>query len=146
MSLPIIRPSFSRHAGASVECDGAGLLVLLGGEHDLATVADVSAVLAAAIAAHDGDLAVDLSGVTFMDASTVGVLLRCRRYLANRSRSLVVRSLSPQSRRVLALSGVLELLTAQQERGDRAHSGATSHEIRRTRAESASGTLVSAEH
>jgi anti-anti-sigma factor len=75
----------------------------LRGEHDLATVVELSATLARAITLGEGDLVVDLSRIEFMDASTVGVLTWARELLRVRSRSLVVRSPSACARRVLEL-------------------------------------------
>ena len=49
----------------------------------------------------DADVVVDLSGVEFMDASTVGTIVRTRNLLGSRSRSLTLRSPSSCARRVL---------------------------------------------
>jgi anti-anti-sigma factor len=51
-------------------------VVWLRGEHDVSTVSALSQTMARAIALDDGDLVVDLSGVQFMDAATVGVIVR----------------------------------------------------------------------
>jgi anti-anti-sigma factor len=84
--------------------------VCLRGEHDLATVAGLSAALAQAIVLGDADLVVDLSRVELMTAATVGVLVRARELLRVRARSLVVRSPSARARRVLELSDLRGLL------------------------------------
>jgi anti-anti-sigma factor len=76
-------------------------VVWLLGEHDISTVVELSATIDQAMALGDGDLVVDLSGVEFMGAITVGVLLRTRRHLQMRSRSLALRSPSARARRVL---------------------------------------------
>ena len=75
--------------------DADRTVVWLRGEHDICTVPALSQILARAIALDDGDLVVDLSGVQFMDASTVGVILRARDFLRLQSRSLALRSPSP---------------------------------------------------
>jgi anti-anti-sigma factor len=79
------------------------VVVRLRGEHDLATVTELSATLARAITLGDADLVVDLSQVEFMGAATVGVFAWARELLSARSRSLVLRSPSSSARRVLEL-------------------------------------------
>lgn len=84
--------------------------VVLGGEHDACTVADLSATLARSISTGDDDLVVDLSQVQFMAAATVGVLVRARTLLGFQSRSLRLRSPSLRARRILELSDLAELI------------------------------------
>jgi anti-anti-sigma factor len=79
------------------------VVVHLRGEHDLATVTELSATLARAITIGDADLVVDLSRVDFMGAATVGVFVWARELLLARSRSLVLRAPSSSARRVLEL-------------------------------------------
>jgi len=90
--------------------DGARTVVWLRGEHDASTVAVLSEALARAIANDDADVVVDLSGVQFMDAATVGVISWAREVLGVRSRSLVLRSPSSCARRVLELCDEAALL------------------------------------
>jgi len=56
---------------------------------------------AEAIARDESDLVIDLSGVTFMDASIVGLLMRTRTHLGEASRQLTLESPSPRALRVL---------------------------------------------
>jgi anti-sigma B factor antagonist len=86
------------------------VVVCLRGDHDLSTVAELSAAMARAITLGDADIVVDLSRVEFMAAATVGVLVRARGLLRSRSRSLVVRSPSTRARRVLELSDLRGLI------------------------------------
>lgn len=81
-------------------------VVWLRGEHDIATVRAVSATLSEAAALHDGAVVVDLSGVDFMGAATVNVLLGYRESLWHEARWLTFRSPSDSARRVLELCGV----------------------------------------
>jgi anti-anti-sigma factor len=84
-------------------------LVRLTGEHDLSTVAALSMTLSRAI--HDGgNLAVDMRKVTFLDASTVGVLVQTQRLLHQRSRSLTVHSPSTRTRRILEICDLADLI------------------------------------
>ena len=96
-------PAFARRGPPEV-------VVCLRGDHDLSTVAELSAAMAQAIALGDADLVVDLSRVELMTAATVGVLVRARELLRVRSRSLLVRSPSRRARRVLELSDLRGLI------------------------------------
>ena len=80
--------------------------VALAGEHDRSTIDADNLALTAAIAAGDGDVVLDVSGVTFMSAGTVGVIVRARRILEHQSRSLTLQSPSRSAQRVLDLCGV----------------------------------------
>ena len=92
---------------------GADLLrtvVWVGGEHDVATSVDLAVTVAQASMLDDADIVVDLSGVTFMDASTISALVDARNRLRAVSRSLSVRAPSPRARRVLDLCGLVQLI------------------------------------
>jgi anti-anti-sigma factor len=80
-------------------------VVWLRGAHDASTVVELCTIMARAIAFNDADVVVDLSEVTFMGAATVGVILRAEAFLLERSRSLMLRSPSTRSRRILGLCG-----------------------------------------
>ncbi len=75
--------------------------VVLDGEIDISTCPDIWRFLMAAISGGDVHLAVDMSGVTFIDASGIGVLVAA----ANRARQagggLSLLAPSPQVRRLL---------------------------------------------
>lgn len=87
--------------------EGAGCTVVwLVGEHDVSTVSEVADALASAIARDDNDVLVDLSGVEFMDAATVGVVLRASAILRTKSRSLHLQAPSRCARRMIDLCGI----------------------------------------
>jgi anti-anti-sigma factor len=67
-------------------------VVWLSGEHDASTDSALSLTLARAIAFDPRGLVLDLSEVTFMSTSTLGVIVRAREYLREHSASLTVRS------------------------------------------------------
>ena len=90
--------------------DAGRTVVTLRGEHDSSTVATLSETIARAIALDDADLVVDLSGVEFMSAATVGVILRAREFLGRFSRSLTLLSPSRSARHVINLFGLADLL------------------------------------
>ena len=111
----MVSPSWTR-AGSSggldpfVSREGERSVVWLAGEQDLATVPLLIRTLAAVTARDHADLVVDLGEVSFVDARTLGVLIRGRRVLRDLSRDLTLRAPSRFARRVLELCGVADLL------------------------------------
>jgi anti-sigma B factor antagonist len=93
--------------------DDPGVLVLTG-EQDIATVGDVTSRLALAILRNTDDVVVDLHEVSFLDASTIGVLVRARTVLESDGRSLRLRGPTVHARRLLDLfhlDGLVERAT-----------------------------------
>ena len=74
----------SRHARAAI--------ITLAGEHDISTIDADNEALTAAIASCDSDVVLDASGVTFMSAATVDLIIRARQVLERQSRSLTLQS------------------------------------------------------
>jgi anti-sigma B factor antagonist len=85
-------------------------VVWISGEHDIATRWQLSIALDQATGLDDGDIVVDLSGVTFMDASTIAALVVADSHLRARSRRLSLREPSPRAFRVLDLCGLVGLI------------------------------------
>jgi len=85
-------------------------VIRLDGEYDIATASVLHDSLAVAISVDDADLVVDLSGVTFIDAATIGVLIGGRNSLRGQSRSLTLRDPSRCASRLLDLCGLNGLL------------------------------------
>jgi len=83
-------------------------VVWLLGEHDLSNTTAVAEALDPA--GVTGDLVVDLSRVTFMGASTVGLLQRAVRSAALVHRTVELRRPSPSTRRIFDLCGCSKLL------------------------------------
>jgi anti-anti-sigma factor len=91
--------------------DSRCTIVWLRGEHDIATkVGLVVAIARAAQRDDSADILVDLRGVTFMDASTIGAIVGSRNRLRSRSQSLEVRAPSALARRLLDLCGLAHLV------------------------------------
>ena len=90
-------------------------VVWVTGEQDIANVRELSARFAEAAAQGAVDLVVDLSGVEFMDASTVAAIVGLRSLRAAQSAPFSVRAPSARARRVLAACGLLELLDGSSE-------------------------------
>jgi anti-sigma B factor antagonist len=97
-------------AALSVSREGDRTVIWLDGEHDIATLLPLQDTLANAISADGADVVVDLSGVTFIDATTIGELIRGRNTLRHQSRSLALRSPSRQAGRLLELCGLTDLV------------------------------------
>jgi anti-anti-sigma factor len=86
------------------------VVVWLRGEHDGFAVHELVVTMARAITLGHAELVVDLSGVEFMGAATVGVIVRARALLRTRSRSLVLRAPSRCARHLLDLCGLADLV------------------------------------
>jgi anti-sigma B factor antagonist len=85
-------------------------VVWLCGEHDLSTVDALSQTLARAFALDDAEVVLDLSGVQFMGAATIDVIVRAKDALDLRSRTLTLRSPSESAQRVVELCGLADLV------------------------------------
>jgi anti-anti-sigma regulatory factor len=86
--------------------DREQVVVWLDGEEDVATVLRLTRRLANAVLANEGDLIVDLSGVTFLSTATIDELIRVRNILLSQNRNLTLRSPSKCARRLLDAWGV----------------------------------------
>jgi anti-anti-sigma factor len=93
-----------------VSRDGDRSVVWLEGAHDIATVHSLTDALVRVICIDECDVVVDLSGVTFIGAATVGVLRRAQNFLRARGRHLTVRSPSTPAARILDLCGLTALV------------------------------------
>ncbi|MBK5289595.1 MAG: STAS domain-containing protein [Acidimicrobiia bacterium] len=104
-------------AGAFIERDAGCTVVWLRGEFDLGSVPALAEVFARAIAVDGADLVVDLSQVRFLDASTLGFLVRADAFLGRRGRALRLRQPSEKARLILDichLTGLLGVPTAEE--------------------------------
>jgi anti-anti-sigma factor len=84
------------------------VVVAVAGELDLETAPEVWDVLAHAL--EDGGLvAIDLSGVTFMDSQGLNLLVRAHKRATFNGGRLVLRAPRPQARKVLQLTKLDEV-------------------------------------
>ncbi len=84
----------------------APLAVLrIGGELDLSTEHHLTWCVEQAVVQHCTVVAVDLTGVPFIDCSAIGTLVKAVHRLREVSGELVVTGVSPQVRRLLELTG-----------------------------------------
>ncbi len=88
----------------------AQTVVWLSGEHDLSTVDALSETLARVFALGDCHVVLDLSGVEFMGAATIHVIVRAKVLLNLESRTLTLRSPSRSARHVVDLCGLDDLI------------------------------------
>ena len=96
-----MEPTFETHTS------GSWTVVDVEGELDLST----STALRAAVEAAAGDtaaprVAVDLTGVTFMDSSSLGVLVACLKEVQERGGELRLVGVSGSPAKVIALTGL----------------------------------------
>jgi anti-sigma B factor antagonist len=84
--------------------------VTVRGELDAFTMADVRAVIAEAV---DGDVALDLTGITFIDSSGLAMIVEARQRLESQDRRLIVGPRSRIVQRLLELSGMAARLDAE---------------------------------
>lgn len=92
--------------GGDPECT----VLWMRGEHDIATKATLEVAIARAARRDDVPLLIDLSAVTFMDASTVGAIVGSGNRLRSRGQSLALRAPSPPALWVLKLCGLADLI------------------------------------
>jgi anti-sigma B factor antagonist len=95
-----------------------GLLVVVSGQADLHTAPELRASLGSAIDEGWRRLAVDLTGATFVDSMTLGVLLGALKRLTALSGRLVIVCPDQHLRRVFeltALDGVLGVVDSREE-------------------------------
>lgn len=86
------------------------LVVTPAGEADICTVVDLRRALCDAIGANGPHVIVDLDHLSFMDASTLGVLVEARRLASAAGGSLRVRCRTRRGRRLLTMTGLGDML------------------------------------
>lgn len=92
-------PAFER-----VDRDGTATLVITG-EVDLACADELREQLQAMAATGSAIGVVDLSGVTFLDSSGLGVLIAAKKHAVSADTDLALADPSPACRTVLSISG-----------------------------------------
>ena len=88
-----------------------GALVAIAGELDMATVPRVSAALEAEPAASAGAVVVDLAGVTFIDSTGLGALVKLEHALTARAGRLAIACPEGPARLLLDVTGLAEQLS-----------------------------------
>ena len=106
-------PTVSVVRAGSPRRDPCSTVVWVRGEHDIATRTALVVGIARAARRDDRPLLVDLSGVTFMDASTIGAIVGSLNRERQRGQTLELRTPSPRARRVLELCGLTHLVQGE---------------------------------
>ena len=92
--------------------DGDPIVLSVTGELSLVTAPALRAALLERVQG-DRDVVVDLARVTFIDSTSLGVLIGAAKRLHEQQRRLRVRSPGPQASRVLATTGATKLLEVE---------------------------------
>lgn len=103
----------SSPAEFSVSLGGEGeeVVVEVRGELDVATSPDLRATLHPVAVAGPPRVVVDLSGVSFIDSTGIGVLVTALKQVRARGGQMVLRSPQPMVRKVLAITGLDRVFT-----------------------------------
>ena len=94
---------------------GDGVVVAVGGDIDLFTTPEFKDAVTAALSTGAALLVIDLTRATFMDSSSLGVLIGAHRRLTRRRGRLVIACDQPailKVMRVTGLDGVFEIVEA----------------------------------
>jgi anti-sigma B factor antagonist len=102
----------------TVRFDQTGALIKVNGELDLSTAAPLWAVLQSHLAAGRRFLRLDLSGVTFLDATVLTGITRAHQELLARRGTLVITGVRALVSRVLRMTGLDEVLFVSGPRAD----------------------------
>ena len=91
----------------SCQIDGDGnQVVSVAGELDIATAEQAYAYISGVIDDWPAPVGVDLSGLTFCDASGLGVLARAARYARQKGRQLALASARPSLLKIMRITGL----------------------------------------
>lgn len=87
-----------------------GITVVLDGEMDTHTARTVGERIVQTIGDRSPNVVIDASNLRFLDSSGISELLRLRQRAVDGGSTLVLTSASPTVRRVLEITGLVELL------------------------------------
>jgi anti-anti-sigma factor len=94
----------------SVADEGSSCVVRAAGELDIASGPRLWDVLADVISRGRDEIVLDLERVTFIDSSGLSVILRAHKTMEDRGGKVALRSLQPQTRKLLELAGLTDVL------------------------------------
>ena len=109
-AVTLIRPQIDRRFEIRGEHAGGVIRLHLSGELDMATVPELERSIEAAEAAGHEAVVLDATYLSFIDSSGLRGVLEAHRRMSERQRTLVLTGAGAQVRRVLELTGTLELL------------------------------------
>lgn len=100
---------------ASVTAGESGPVIVLSGEADLPSAAQLSALITAQVARGTRQLTVDVSGLRFADSATIRTLVLAARTLKERGGDMILLRPRQPVARVLALTGAEQMFTIRGE-------------------------------
>lgn len=103
---------------ASVAAGESGPVIVLAGEVDLTSVAQLSALLAAQLSGGVRQLTIDVSELRFADSASIRALMLAARALKERGGSLVLLRPQQSMTRLLALTGAEQMFTIRTKAHD----------------------------
>ena len=105
-------------SATEVPVDDARTVVAVHGEIDIFTAPEFKALIAGAIEAGRELVVVDLAAATFIDSSSLGVLISAHRRLGLRDGRLVIACDVPEVRKTFAITGLDSVLSIVETRED----------------------------
>ena len=99
----------------SVTDDGSGPVLVLSGEADLTTLAQLNSALEAQLWAGVRLLTLDVSKLRFADSATIAALMLASRTMRERGGRLELRHPQPAVARTLELTGAVHALTVRSD-------------------------------
>lgn len=96
---------------ASVADGPSGPVIMLYGEADLTSAAELRALLTVQLSGGTGHLTIDMSRLTFADSATIQALVLAARTLKERNGTLVLLHPQPAVARLLTLTGAEQMVT-----------------------------------
>jgi anti-sigma B factor antagonist len=98
---------------ASVSAGESGPVITLSGEADLSTIAELSDLITAQLAAGTVSLTIDVSGMSFADSASMRVLMLAAMTLRQRGGGLVLLRPQPALARLLDIMDADQVITVQ---------------------------------
>ena len=102
---------------AAVTAGPSGPVIVLAGETDLTTAAELHQLLATQLDGGTTRLTVGLSGLRFADSAAIRELIQAHRAMRQRGGTLELTRPQPVVARVLSLLGVDQILTVRDQAG-----------------------------
>jgi anti-anti-sigma factor len=100
---------------ACVAAGQSGPVIMLSGEADLTSAAELSALIGAQLSDGIQKLTIDMSGLRFADAASIRTLALAASTLKERGGSLVLLSPQPPVARIMMLLGADQMVTIQDQ-------------------------------